>query len=1122
MRGWQRLAWSGLVCAAWLAFAGSAIAQTETGKISGRITDEQGGALPGVAVTATAVATKVARTTTTDAAGAYVFANVQPAAYEIKAELSGFRTMVAHATVGVGADVNVGVKMAVGGLEEVVQVSGQEPLVNIRTQEVSTTISETQLREMPTITRNPYDLATMAGTASDQDKSAGETGRGAGFSLNGQRSSSTNVLLDGAANNDEFGGAVGQAVPLDAVQEFSVITNGFTAQYGRASGGIVNVLVKSGTNSLHGSAYEYFRNDSLSTNTFDNNARGIDKSPFTRNQFGGSAGGPIKKDKVFFFGNVEYTRIRSTTTDVKWVPTPQFIARMSPDSQAFFNAYKLVSPISGPVITRGEMSGINGNGPVAALPADLPLFGQVQTQIPADAGGGDPQNNLLSVARVDIAIRPSMLFYARYAGQHQNALEGTLVNSPWAGFNTGYSNDNHNILASLTNVWSPSFTTQTKVVYNRLDNEQPLGTAPIGPTLYLQSSPTSFDNILVALPGYIPYNAAVAIPVGGPQKFLQLYEDATRVMGSHELRFGGTFTHFNDDRTFGASLLSQEILGSNLGNGLDALMLGQILQFTSAVDPQGHFPGDQVNLPLSKPNFTRNNVYHEWAVYLADTWRPVTRVTLNLGLRYEYYGVQHNSDPNLDSNFYLGPGANIHEQLRNGSVQIAPNSPIGGLWAPDKNNFAPRLGFAWDVNGDGRTSVRAGYGIGYERNFNNVTFNVIQNPPNSATVSIVSGVDVPNLFITPNNAGPLAGTGTVTLPRSSLRFVNPNIRTAYAHQWNVSFQKEVMKGLTASIDYTGSAGENLYTLEDPNAPGSGPAYLGDLSNGPLGRVNLQYSGMNERSNNGYSRYNALVFGVDSRGLGATGLSFTARYSYGHTKDNLSDTFSGFNNNMNLGLLDPFNPALDYGDAEFDIRHRLTLGTIWEMPFGKNSSNTIVRALASGWQIAGLLRAESGSPFTVYDCTNRTTRCIRMLVQPGLNRTPASTLQSTGDPNSFVYLDLANQAAGVGSYVNPLTGNSDFGPFPSNMDVRNGFRAPGLWNVDAIFSKRVAFAGTKGVQVRIEVYNLFNHANLYVRQDATDLSGGPQILAFKGDTGSNDGVAQGDGQRRIQLGFRFDF
>jgi hypothetical protein len=764
---------------------------------------------------------------------------------------------------------------------------------------------------------------------------------------------------------------------------------------------------------------------------------------------------------------------------------------------------------------------VNPNGPFAALPADLPVFGQVQQRIPIDAGGGNPQNTLLAVGKVDVALKPGMNFYARYALEHSTLFDGTVSNSPWQGFNTGQKTDNHNVLASLTNIWSPRFTTQSKVVFNRLDTEQPLNPGPLSPTLYVRSTTTSIDNVNVALPGYLPYTPATAIPIGGPQNFLQLYEDATRVMGTHELRFGGSFTRFLDNRAFGAFETSAETLGATLGEALDNLTLGKLQQFQGAVDPQGHFPGETVNLPLDAPSFERSNRYNEWAVYLSDTWRMNRQLTVNLGLRYEYYGVQHNQDPRLDSNFYPGAGANVFEQLRNGSVQIAPDSSIGGLWSPDRNNFAPRVGFAWDVTGDGRTSIRGGYGIGYERNFNNVTFNVIQNPPNSAVVSLVAGTDVPSLSISADNAGPLAGSGAITLPRTSLRFVDPNIRTAYAHLWSVSFQRELFNTLTASVDYSGSAGEQLYSLEDPNTPGSAVVYLGDASDGSLGRLNRQYSNLNERSNNGFSRYNALVLGLDSRGVRSTGLSFTARYTYGHAKDNLSTTFSESTNNFNLGLLDPFDPRLDYGDADYDIRHRFTAGLVWELPWARESTG-LVHVLASGWQVAGSVKMQTGAPFTVYDCTNRNTRCVRLLVQPGLNRTPGDTLASTGDPNSFLYLDLSNQAAGIGSYVNPLTGNSDLGPFPSNMDARNSFRLPGMWNVDAIFSKRFGFAGTRGVQLRLETYNLFNHANLFVRQDGVDVSSSTEILAFRGDTGPGDGATQGDGQRRIQLGVRFDF
>src|SRR5205823_841972 len=231
-----------------------------------------------------------------------------------------------------------------------------------------------------------------------------------------------------------------------------------------------------------------------------------------------------------------------------------------------------------------------------------------------------------------------------------------------------------------------------------------------------------------------------------------------------------------DNRTFGAYENGVQYLGSNVANAMDNLMKGQILEFDGAVDPQGHFPGQAIALPAKSPNFTRNNRYNEYALYFNDSWAVKSNVTLSLGTRYEYYGVQHNTDPSLDSNFYYGAGASIPEQIKNGGLQIAQTSPVGGLWAPDKNNIAPRLGFAWDLRGNGRSSIRAGYGMAYERNFGNVTFNVIQNPPAYAVVSLISGTDVPVLPIFTDNNGPLAGSGTKVLPATSVRHVDQNIK----------------------------------------------------------------------------------------------------------------------------------------------------------------------------------------------------------------------------------------------------------------------------------------------------------------------------------------------------------
>ncbi|MEW5981479.1 MAG: TonB-dependent receptor [Acidobacteriota bacterium] len=1092
-------------------------AQTETGRVAGTVTDASGGVLPGVTVTLMSTATRAMRTSVTDAAGRYTFSNVLPGEYELIVELVGFATRRSRVGLAVGGSVELTAKLDIAAQTETINVVAETPVVNTVNSEVSTVVGQALVRELPSITRNIYDFVAVSGNVSTDDPS-GVNGRGAGgYVLNGLRAASTNVLLDGSANNDEFRASIGMQVPLDSVQEFSVVTANFSAQYGRAAGGVVNVVTKSGTNTLSGSAYSFFRNEKLASNLFDNEERGVEKDPFDRSQNGVSIGGPIRRDRIHFFGSAEYIRVRSNATDVALVPTPQFLAMTSPVTQAFFNDYRAF-PINGSIVTAGEIAGVRPGGPFSQIPANTPVFGQVIQQFPSDAGAGLPVNEYQAVGRVDWSLGNNSSVYVRYAVQNQDFLAGTNANSAYEGFNTGTKNDNQNILGSYTRVWSNTFTTQTKFVYNRLKNDQPLNGAPT-PTLYLRASRTSIGGIKVSLPGYLPYNPGSAIPFGGPQKLAQFYQDGTAISGSHELRFGGSFVRIMDDRTFGAFMNPVQTLGGSLGEALDNLMLGRLLQFQTAIDPQGRFPGETVPLPVEQPDFTRHNRYNEWALYVSDTWRPRNRLTLNLGLRYEYYGVQHNTDPSLDSNYYFGTG-NQFERIRTGQMMVAPESPVGALWKTDKNNFAPRLGVAWDLFGDGRTSVRGGYGMGYERNFGNVTFNVIQNPPGYAVVSLLAPNDVPVLPIFRSVQGPLGGTGTARIPSISTRNVDPDIVNAYAHFWSAAFQHELWKRATLSLEYVGSAGESLYTLSNVNRSGTGAYYLGDAN--PNARLRTtQYTNMNTRSNGGRSRYHGIIAGVSFSRLADMGLDLSGRYTYGRAQDNLSSTFSESFNNLNLGLLDPFDPDLDWGWADYDVRHRVAISGVYELPFFKNAEGW-TRTLGGGWQAAWIFTAQTGAPFTIFDCSNAVTTCARMAQVADIN---AYTRTATGSPNQYVYLDLANQATGIGSIVNTLTGSNEVPPeggYPSTMTERNAFRRPGRWMLDASFVKRFRFGARTAASLRVEVYNILNRANWYVVDDAADISGATEILAVRGYTGASGYGRPGDGQRRVQIGFRFEF
>jgi outer membrane receptor protein involved in Fe transport len=1095
-----------------------AMAQTESGKVTGTVTDQSGAVLPGVTVNLKSVERATTRSTVTNNAGEYVFAGLVPGAYEVTAELSGFSTRQVRTTVPVGATVNVNVQMAVGAQTEVITVVGETAAaINTSTQDIATTVTETQIRELPTITRNAYDLVALAGNAVPDDSS----GRGTGYAINGQRSASTNVLLDGSANNDEFTATVGQAVPLDSVQEFSVITSNFSAQFGRASGGVVNVATKSGTNQFRGTVYEFFRSDALSTNSFDNKAREIEKGEFDRHQMGFSLGGPIVKDKVHFFTSGEYIRVRSQDTLITWVPTPEFLAASAPATQAFFNTYGGGATINGPILTRGEVSSIIGTGAGAfnSLPAGLPVFGQVQNALPIDAGGGDPQDQYQLVARLDFSLSTSTQAYVRYAWQDQETEPGTNSASPYPAYNTGLTNKNHNLLGSLTHVFSPTLTSQTKVVWNQLKSDQPLNGEP-QPTLYMNSSGVNrLQGIRIGFPGYLPFNPGSAIPFGGPQKFLQFYQDFNWVKGRHDILFGGSYTHMKDTRTFGAYANSVQALNtaSNPLASLNRFVTGNLGRFQVAINPEG-YPGGKYTTPVGFPSFTSNNTYDEFGVYVNDTWSVSDRLKLNLGLRYEYFGPQKKSDPKYDSNFYYSddgcsvnssPTTQLLQCLAGGRALPSNESPVGALWVNDWDNFAPRVGFAWDVFGTGKTSVRGGYGIGYERNFGNVTYNVLFNPPQYLVASIDAGVDVPSMPIYTDNQGPFGGVAgvTKTIPRGSLRHVDQNIETAYAHFYSLSVQHEVFGNTVASVEYTGSSGRKLYDLADPNKIGAPFVYLG--TGGPFDRANSQYTAFNTRGNRGRSQYHGVTFGLESRRLGNSGISFTARYTLGQAKDNLSSTFSdGGNGNWTLGYLDAFDPMLDYGYAEFDVRHRFTFSGIWELPFFNNSEGA-ARTILGGWQLNWIFTARSGFPFTVADCTNGFAFCARAIDPIGID-TKVTSGTDAGSPNEFNVLDLTPLLPYAGSYAHPTQGTSDFGPYPAEMTKRNQFRGPGAWNLDMSLSKRFRFGDRYAIQLRVEAYNLLNHANLFVNYSTADLSGSTYVGGFK------------DGNRLLQIGAKFEF
>jgi hypothetical protein len=512
--------------------------------------------------------------------------------------------------------------------------------------------------------------------------------------------------------------------------------------------------------------------------------------------------------------------------------------------------------------------------------------------------------------------------------------------------------------------------------------------------------------------------------------------------------------------------------------------------------------------------------------------------------------VQHHKDPNLDSNFYFGSGANIFQQVRNGQVFTVPKSPIGGLWEPNKKNFAPRIGFAWDIFGDGKTSLRGGYGFAYERNFGRVTFGVMQNPPNNATIDIRygKGQDFPgNIPIQLSNFGPFAGTGSISFKSPRLKAVDPHIQTAYSHLYSLTVERELNRNTVMILGYSGSRLLRAYSINQLNEAGAGVVYLGTdpVTDNSSDRLNRSYSDINFRTNGGFGYYNALIAGLQSNNLLNLGLQLKANYTWAHSIDNLSETFSFEFAANNAGFLDPFHPKLDKGDSDYDVRHRFALSAVWELPFARSAQGWMKQVVA-GWELTPIFFATTGYPFTAYDCTNQITlNCPRLL--PNVPTDARAILATTSGPdvggNTFNYLTLPAYT----SYAEPLTGNgalptcnmgtNNLGHtislgsnchFPSTMWGRNTLRQPGIWKFDMGIYKNFQVTERFKLQLRTEFYNMFNHSNFYLAQNAfADVSpnaspGLPYIVQ------GNRGMPYGRGstgtieRRFVQLGLKLLF
>jgi hypothetical protein len=1131
----------------------TAYAQVDTGTVTGLVADPSGAAIPNAKIVIKNKNTGLERTVVSSASGTYLIQNLPPGVYGLTVASTGFASKTSTALVTVGGHLTLDVKLGVSATTEIL-VSGEDAgaEVNTTSQEVSQVVTPLQITQLPSLTRDPYNFVELSGNVASDPQ--GSTQRGVGVSFSGTRAASTDILLDGVENVDLFTQAVGLNIPLDSVQEYRVITNGFTAEYGRASGGVVNLITRGGTNKYHGSVYEYNRISALAANTFyedaanwTNRASGLPNNPsdhFTENQFGYSFGGAVPfvlKNKLYFFSNTEWNRVRSTGQEQFAIPTPAFIASSAANTKAYFAAYgNLASGVT--AVSTLPVAGFTTN----------PLE-QVNVAANINAGAGSPVNAWFTFDRVDYNPSDRTNLYFRYDSYKDSFFSGTNSLSPYNGFNTGSTDYDQAAAVGITHSFSSQLTSSTKLTFSRVNGGQPIGTAGVVPGLYLYASNAasvdSVSGLPVVLPGYLPTQPGDAIPFQGPQNLYQVVEDLNYTRGRHNFHVGGSFLQVRDNRTFGAYLNAVEQAGS-LSNGeaggLNALKAGDLYSYSVAINPGGNYPcpvnttptpACEITLPVGPPSFTHENTFNDGSWYIQDTLKATSKLTLSLGLRWEYYGVQHDTKPNLDTNFYLGSGSSVYQQIRNGSVMPAPSSPVHALYAKSLKNYAPRIGFAYDLFGDGKTSIRGGYGIGYERDFGNVTYNAMFNPPNYGVVDLVSNQGgISQLTLSTNNYAPLSGNpgAKVPIPPVELRALDPHMKTAYDHQYSLSIEHEFMPNVLASIAYSGTRGIHLYSIANENEEFAGNVYLGDSMTGVTkgDRLNLQYGDINLREANADSYYNGVNLKVVDNNYQKYGLQLSANFTFSHALDDLSSTFSESNANFNVGYTQPFNPGLDRGNSDYDTRQRLVVSAVYKPKYleFKHSSH-LVQTLAGGLEFAPIFIWRTGIPYTIFDCTNgNENMCDRINAVPGLQYKGHAV--NTGILNQFNFVTLP--AAVHNTYADPITGYENFPTFTSQGSYQNlgmekdQFYGPDNWNIDLGTYKNFKINDRYNIQLRGEFYNVLNHHNLYANEfnayvDGTIAPGTyyPAVQALKG-TPNGYSQSSADERRNVQLALRFEF
>ena len=1031
MKSFRILLWGAVLTVAGL------FAQTPTATVVGIVRDPSGAAIAKAKITVRNQATNVEKEAVSSAEGSYVVPLLQPGSYTIEAEAAGFRHAVVNGIVlQVDQNARINFDLEVGQISEAIEITGEAPLTDTESASVGTVIDNRKVQDIPLNGRQFYSLALLVPGTYQPAQGSTNAFRG-GFNVAGSSEIANNFTLNGITNNNAAVNAPAFWPSIDSIQEFKLLTGVYSAEYGHASGGQVVVTTRSGTNSYHGTAYEFLRNQALDAKNFFTPAGPT--PAFKRNQFGATFGGPVQKDKTFFFFSYEGLRLSQQVTALTTVPTAEMRGGDFSSLLALATPVRVIDPTTG--------SAFNGNvipqNRIDKVGAALMAYYPAPTF--ATPAGRAPSNNYVFneartetlnqySGRVDHTFSARDSLYGTFnhfndpSFEPSNSICGSRV-IPGFGCTQGLTAQLYGVVE--THVFSPGVVNELRLGYNRLRQPRVQEDAKID--FNRQYNIASFFGTAPNIGGLPNTNITNYAGLGGgtnpPQdradNTYQLVETLIWNRGRHNLKFGAdlstfgsNFYYLNNSRgTFNFTNTSS---GPTSTYALADLLLG--------------LPASTSNNPIAPNIYFRTRGA---AFYAQDDFKVSSRLTVNFGLRWEYFQPVHDKwghNSTLDAST---------GQL----VYYGQNNYPKYLFDSDYNNFAPRLGFAWRPTGDAKTVIRGGGGLFYNAQAtNNGLIGVMTNPPYRNPQTFTSSKDAPVTLGNPFPAG--TGASATTLTAISRKFA-----TATVAQWSFGVQREIGSGAVVDVSYFGSKGTRLpvnYNINQP-APGAGT----------LAQVNARrpypaWGNVGWIESVANSNYNSLQAKLEKRFR--TGASVLVAYTLGKSIDNAPGISTASSASKSTAQNSQYLRG-ERGRSDFDVRNRLVTSAALDLPFGKGRhllSSGWGSRIAGGFQLSGVLTLQSGNPLTpVYsgNISNTYTNSDRPNVVGDANAGPGTVQQ------------YFNTAAFAKPAANSF-GNAG----------RNIIEGPPLRNLDLALSRNFRITERAGLQFRGEFFNSLNHPN----------------------------------------------